>query len=82
VISLHRFYSDGIQLWSRSDGVLRYGQAMFNHLCDVRPELASLVRGTKMDPFYASTPGDPRWDAFVDFIERRWYAAIPTPPAS
>lgn len=30
----------------------RYGQVLFNALLAVRPELAELVRGSNLDPFY------------------------------
>lgn len=55
--SLHKFYFDGIVRARRTEG--RYCQAMFNHLTEVRPELAEQIRGTNMDPFHASSPQDP-----------------------
>lgn len=30
----------------------RYGQALFNALTKIRPQLAEKVRGTTIDPFY------------------------------
>lgn len=69
--SLHKFYFDAI-MRGRANRE-RYGQAMFNHLCEVRPDLAERVRMTNMDPFHVSALSDPRWDRFVAFIEARWY---------
>lgn len=71
MISLHRYYFDSIIKASRHQW--RYGQAMFNHLLEVRPDLAEAVRGTDKDPFYVKELADPRWDRFVEFIESEWY---------
>lgn len=68
---LHKFYFDGIVRARKNNE--RYCQAMFNHLVEVRPDLAEQVRGSDMDPFYCQTPQDPRWDRFVNFIETNWY---------
>lgn len=39
---------------------IRYGQALFNTLYKMMPELADSVRGTSNDPFYASNENDKR----------------------
>lgn len=72
MISLHRFYFDSI-LRARKTGE-RYGQALFNHLCEVRPELSEKVRATGIDPFFLTGPQDnpQKWDEFIEFIETRW----------
>jgi hypothetical protein len=70
--SLHKFYFDSIIRARRNQE--RYGQAMFNHLCEVRPGLSEMVRGTNMDPFYCSSPMDAQFDRFVAFIEQNWYS--------
>lgn len=44
---------------------LRAGQAAFNVLGLVRPDLAERVRGTELDPFYR----DDRLDAFFVWLE-------------
>jgi hypothetical protein len=67
---LHQFYFDAVTRARNSQE--RYGQAMFNHLRQVRPDLAERVRGTDKDPFYVSALTDPRWDRFVAFIENEW----------
>lgn len=46
-------------------GEQRMGQALFNALHDLSPELADLIRGTDVDPFY----NDDRILAFFTFIE-------------
>jgi hypothetical protein len=71
--SLHKFYFDAMLAARSSNGTLRYGQAIFNHLCEVRPDLAEKARGTDKDPFYVERLNDSRWDNFVAFIETEWY---------
>lgn len=51
----------------------RYGQALFNTLVDVRPDLSEQVRGTENDPFYAKGGiGDSRLLRFGAFINDHW----------
>lgn len=51
----------------------RYGQALFNHLAAVRPDLSEKIRGVSdKDPFYCEGNKDSRIDAFVKFIEENW----------
>lgn len=47
----------------------RKGQAAFNYLYIVRPELADSIRTTIFDPFY----NDNKLEIFIDYIERMWY---------
>lgn len=42
------------QIQSAQTEGLRYGQAFYNLLHTERPDLADLVRGTALDPFYTS----------------------------
>jgi hypothetical protein len=42
----------------------RFGQACFNVLAEVKPDLAERVRGTKIDPFYI----DERFPEFEQFL--------------
>lgn len=70
-ISLHQFYFDAIVLARANKW--RYGQAMFNHLAAVRPDLANAIRGTDKDPFYVVYLAQPNWDRFVEYIEQNWY---------
>jgi hypothetical protein len=69
-MSLHQFYFDA-QARARKTGE-RYGQAMFNHLYEVRPDLSEQVRGQDTDPFYVERLSQPRWDRFVTFLEANW----------
>ncbi len=71
-MTLHHFYFDAI-LYARKTGQ-RYGQAMFNLLVDVRPDLSEQIRGTSMDIFYLTGPAanPTKWDAFCTFIETNW----------
>lgn len=50
----------------------RLGQAAFNVLAEVRPDLAEQVRGKRLDPFYANKVDDRRFVAFVEFLETNW----------
>jgi hypothetical protein len=43
----------------------RYGQALFNLLCRVRPRLAEKVRATPLDPFYVER----QYDVPAEFFE-------------
>ena len=42
-----------VRVQSRSAGVLRPGQCLFNTLCGLRRDLAHKVAGTNVDPFHA-----------------------------
>lgn len=71
-MSLHQFYFDAI-IYNRENPCLRYGQAMFNHLAVVRPDLAEMVRGTNCDPFHCVSPTQGAFNRFTNFIEKCWY---------
>ena len=55
-----------------SDDAWRFGQAAFNVLAEVRPDLAEQVRGTQRDPFYARDASDPRLGRFAAFLAENW----------
>lgn len=46
----------------------RMGQAYFNALKSIYPEVAEIVRESDADPFYADDPKDPRMVKFFDVI--------------
>jgi hypothetical protein len=69
--SLYDFYSGAIERYSKTQE--RYGQAMFNHLVDIRPDLAAMIRGTDYDPFYVQDLKEERWRMFTRFLEKEWY---------
>jgi len=48
----------------------RYGQTVFNCLCDINPELAENIRGGAWDPFYTTELF--LIDECLDHIERNW----------
>lgn len=50
----------------------RYGQAAFNHLVRVRPDLAEQVRATPKDPFYITDTKSQRWESFLAFLTENW----------
>jgi hypothetical protein len=70
---LHQFYFESIRRCQLTKE--RYGQALFNQLELVRPDLSAQVRGTTKDVFYMNGPADnfEKWDSFVHFIETNWY---------
>lgn len=70
-MNLHQFYFDSWILAKKMRW--RIGQALFNNLMDVRPELAEKLRGTKNDPFFSESPTDPRYDAAIKIIEKEWF---------
>lgn len=49
-------------------GGLRVGQAAYNLLDRVRPDLALLLNGSDFDPFH----DDSRLPLFYDFVMRKW----------
>lgn len=48
----------------------RYGQAAFNALHDMRPDLAEQVRGSALDPFHVDA-GD--LGAFFEWVWENWW---------
>jgi len=51
----------------------RLGQAYFNALQDVRPDLAAKVRANGLDPFYE----DERLSAFLSYLSKVWEIQVP-----
>ncbi|MGA1753162.1 MAG: hypothetical protein ACO395_07375 [Pontimonas sp.] len=47
---------------------LRFGQAVFNVLDIVRPDIANSLRGNRIDPFFKESVSDEVWQ----FIKERW----------
>jgi hypothetical protein len=51
----------------------RIGQAVFNVLAEVRPDLAERIRGTELDAFYSNPDyQDGKLDAMGEFIDKEW----------
>ena len=70
-MNLHQFYFD---VWTCArENRWRIGQALFNKLWELRPDLSEQIRGTDKDPFHAVSPTDPRYDAAIKFIEANWF---------
>lgn len=72
-MTLSKFYMDG--MIAAGSGHIRYGQALFNLLSQVRPDLAEQVRGSDKDIFFMNGPADnfERWDRFAVFVESQWH---------
>lgn len=85
--TLFSFYTCCIRQYQAYPGY-RLGQALFNHLIDIRPDLADAVRSTNRDPFHCETLEDKRFWDFIDFLEANWYRQpneepiIPSPSSS
>jgi hypothetical protein len=70
-MNLHQFYFD---VWlSAQKNKWRIGQALFNHLWTVRPDLAEQIRGGPSDPFHAYSPTDVQYESAIKFIESKWF---------
>jgi len=54
----------------------RIGQALFNHLLDVRPLIADALRGSNIDPFYSNSTDSTHYKMAVKFIEMWWNEPI------
>lgn len=52
-------------------GDQRLGQAAFNFLYEIRPDLADAVRATEFDPFY----NDSKLDKFHQRVQELWFDA-------
>lgn len=52
----------------RENKDFRRGQAAFNALEEVRPDLANRVRATELDPFHR----DERLEAFYNWVRENW----------
>lgn len=50
----------------------RYGQALFNSLLSIRPDLAERIRGTEIDPFTVNVEHDRRLEKFTQFLQENW----------
>lgn len=59
-------YADSF--YEASKGEYRYGQAIFNALSHVRPDIANRLAGSRIDPFFENDVSKPAWD----FIEILW----------
>lgn len=71
-MTLEEYYKGAMKRMREKKGGERYGQALFNHLEEVRPDLANKVRTTVYDPFYAHTVKDKRVVQFDNFLEKSW----------
>lgn len=69
-MKIHRFWIGAGERISRTGE--RYGQALFNHLESVRPDLANRVRGTDADPFRCFDAYSAQIERFAEFVEREW----------
>lgn len=64
-----RAYMNLLREWTALFLDQRRGQAAFNLLHVLRPDLADLVRGSEHDPFYT----DERLPAFLEWLGERWH---------
>lgn len=64
---LQAFYLSWAE-YHKANPAQRRGQALFNHLHDVRTDLAERIRGTNLDPFY----DDSRLDDTLTWLHQQW----------
>ena len=57
--------------WNGSTFTERIGQAFFNHLASVRPDLSEQIRGSDKDPFHIAYESQ-QWMRFIQFIQKNW----------
>lgn len=67
-----QFLSEVLEMAGKSRGKLRTGQVLFNHLYEVRQDLADQIRGTDCDPFYAEDTLDQRFVRALEFLDQNW----------
>lgn len=48
----------------------RFGQFVFNKLSEYRPEIASLICGTSLDPFYQNKVSTQTWRCIAEQWEK------------
>lgn len=65
-------FKRGARRYRDAHPMQRVGQAWFNYLHQVRPDLADMVRGDSRDPFH----DDGRLSAFLEFVEA-WLPSNP-----
>ena len=58
----------------------RYGQALFNALVDLRPDIADEIRGTPLDPFEKKKQSDVPAGLWT-LLEERWLVGPSRTPA-
>ena len=72
MMTSHRFYVLA-GLYASEHPDMRWGQAIFNYLYQVRPELADAIIGTDANPYYiTNTMETEKWEQFLAFIEANW----------
>ena len=64
-INLAKLHKLATELYDNNAGVWRTGQAYFNALSELYPEIAELIRATDYDPFY----DDKKLIKFFDYLE-------------
>ncbi len=69
-MTIEKFWEEVVARFGK--GGERYGQAAFNLLCEVRPDLSEKIRGTENDPFYLERARGAKWEAFVSYLTDNW----------
>lgn len=67
----YRYWQEVVKAYHNNPN-WRYGQAAFNVLADVRPDLAEKIRGEDCDPFYLDRSTGEVWVRFREYIKRNW----------
>jgi len=70
---LFEFFQQADDLYVSSSK--KWGQVVFDHLEEIRPDLAKAVKGTDKDPFNVKgrdNRSEPQWKRFEEFITANW----------
>lgn len=68
---LHQFYQ-GVRKRMKLYPTERYGQAFYNHLYEVRKDLAIQIQNTDKDPFNVSDQAPGGISVAIHFVESHW----------
>lgn len=67
-MSYAQFTINAIMYFGENRREQRFGQAVFNYLHHVRPDVADKLRASELDPFHSNSVPQPVWT----FIHENW----------
>ena len=67
-MTFHDFIIKATNYYRQNQPDYRFGQAVFNYLAQVRPDISEQIRGTNLDPFHKTHVKDEVWT----FIHKAW----------
>ena len=66
-MNFNQYLTGANAAYVQTNGGLRYGQALYNHIFEVAPQIAYKIPD-ELDPFY----DDDIVPAFLNFVQDRW----------